>query len=169
MPTNFTLATSQTLAPDPADLPLAEGVPYELLSMEQAQGAAELNVGLYVRYSNIVPDTANVAPFNFEVYALVEQKQADNSWEEIGRQNVGLRKLEQGEVRQIIVGPAVVPDNEGVDQDIPGPGGTIAKKKSYFVDDADGTIRVRVFVVDFDPTGPNPFQSVDVSINGNRY
>lgn len=136
-----------------------------------SQGASYSGLTIKVKYEGFTPDTAVTSPFNFEVTAVVEQQQADNSWEEIGRQNTPIRKLERGAARDILISPGLLLTDEGVDQNIPGLGGSIAKLKSFFKDNAQGDLRVLICVIDYNANGEglNPFENVTFSISGHRY
>lgn len=149
--------------------PLVAGEPTVIWASDTvSQGTAYNSLSIYISYKALSPDTANVAPFDFEILATVDQEQNDGSWEELGRQNIGLRKLEQGAVRQIIITPSAQVE-EGIDQVIPGINGSISKLKSIFRDDCSGNIRVCLHAVDNAPTGANPLAGVTFSVNGTRY
>lgn len=163
---DFNLASSHTAS---MPSPYTAGEVVELWSGSIAQGNTYPSVSCYVHYESISPDTDVVSPFDFALLAVLEQEQGDGSYQEVGRQNVELRKLEQGAVRQIVVSPTMTVDEEGVDQVIAGFGGVPQRLKSRFTDESHGSLRVRLLVVDNDPTGPNPFQSVTFSVNGQRY
>lgn len=168
MSTQFSLAADEVLA-TPGSTPLAQGVATELFSEEFSQGGTMQSASVYIDYKAFVPDTLQVSPFNFEILATLEQKQDDNSWEEIGRQNQPIRKTTQGARRQILVSPANAGLEEGVDQIISGFGGNPTRLKSMFNDEATGDLRVRIFALDNAPAGANPFQSVTVDVNVRRY
>lgn len=163
---DFTLASDEVVD---LSAPLVEGAPTAVwTSATVSQGTSYASVRVFVNYTTLVPDTDLVSPFSFELLAVLEQQQQDSSWEEIGRQNMAIRKLEQGAVREIIVSPSVNSE-EGVDQVIAGFAGVPVKLKSMFKDDAQGALRVILYVLDGDPSGPNPFDGVTFSVNGQRY
>lgn len=166
----FSMANNLALTVPGAPAPLPEGEVTELFSQEEGTGGvSSQNLSVYVTYSNFLPDTDVVSGFEFELLAIVEQQQDDNSWEEIGRQNTPIRKLEQGAMRQIVIGPNNVGIEEGVDFAIAGFGGVTQKLKSVFNDEASGKIRVRILAVDYNPGGAAPFEGVTVSIHGTRF
>jgi len=138
-------------------------------SGEITGGALNNSISIFVKYEAIVPDTAVVSPFSFEIVATVETKNADNTWSEIARQNTPIRKLRQGAKREILITPAGGSGDEGIDTVIAGFKGIPLKLKSVYAGSGEGIFRVCVSVVDETPTGANPFESVTVSISGKRY
>ena len=163
---DFTLATNEAVL---VVNPLSEAVPTNIwTSAEVGQGTTYSNCKVYVTYEAFVPDTSLVSPYNFEVIALVEQEQSNGSWQEIGRQNMPIRRLNQGPVREILVSP-ISNSEEGIDQTIAGFGGVPVRQKSVFKGSCEGTIRVSMWAVDYNPVGLNPFQGVTFSITGQRF
>ena len=137
-------------------------------SAEVAQGTTYPNAKVYVQYEAFSPDTDVVSPFNFEVLAIMEQEQADGTWQEIGSQNLPIRKLNQGPTREILVSPTSEAE-EGSDQVIAGFGGVPVRLKSVSRGSAEGTLRVVIYAVDYYPAGANPFDGITFSVTGQRF
>lgn len=161
---DFDLATNLTLSPASALVDNQETVLWT--SAEVTQGSSEHSVKVNVTYDNMLPDPTVAA--QGKLVAVLEQKQSDNTWEEIGRQNQAYQAPEQGNKREIIVTPSIAKE-EGVDDVIAGMEGEPVKLKSFFNDEATGALRVVIYVKDSDSSSVNAFQSVDVSVSGTRY
>ena len=152
-------------------VPLVAGEPRILWSSaEIAQGSAYKSLSVNCEFIVFDPDTEVVSPFNFECIFVVEQKQEDNSWVEIGRMGAPLRRVSFGANQRIIISPAPSGQDDGVPSDVAGFGGLPVGRRTRFVDNADGTLRIRLLVRDLNaPEGDNPFVSVTISVHGKRY
>lgn len=151
--------------------PLSAGVATEIWkSADIGQGTTYSKLKVIVQYEAISPDTSDPAntPYNFEMLAVVEQQQADGSWQELGRQNQPIRRLDTGSIREILVLPDAQVE-EGIDQVIAGFGGIPVRLKSISRGTAEGTLRVRLFAIDYYPSGANPFDGVTFSVTGQRF
>ena len=158
----FDLATNQTLTPV---TPLVSGVEALLWESEEvSQGGSHHYLKVNVNYSNMLPADTGQQKF----VAIIMQKQNDGTFEEIGRQNVALVLSEQGLSREIVVNPRISKE-EGIDNVIAGMEGEPIKLKSFFNDEATGTLKVCIYVKDNDAGGQNAFQSIDITVNGVRY
>lgn len=165
---DFSLASDTTITI--GSEPMVEFEPRLLwTSSEISNGQLYNSVVVYIIYLALDPDTSVVSPYNFEVVATIEMKQADNSWAEIARQNSPIRRLDQGATRQITISPVATLQEEGIDYVIAGFGGMPITVKSRFIDSAEGIMRVKLLAVDNTPAGPNPFNGVTFSIHGKRY
>lgn len=169
---NFTAADNSTAS---VASPMPVGVETMLWASQEfdttAEGSNYTALELTVEYHSFTPDTTDPTyqPFNFEVTVIAHSKQ-DGRWIEIARQNTPIRKVTQGRVRKIVVAPNMILTEEGIDQYIPGlGGGEPALIKSRSGANAEGNLRFCLVGKDYDPTGPNPFQGVVLSVHGKRY
>lgn len=138
-------------------------------SPEVSQGATFKAVSLACVYHNIAPDVSDPAnqPSGLRLQFSLEQEQENGSWEEIGRQNTPISKLEQGTKRTIMVSPSIVGE-EGVDQFIPGLNDSVPVNiKSKFDESGEGKLRVRLIALD--GLNVNQLASVTFSVHGKRY
>lgn len=167
----FSLANNLLLdLGNPTPVPLVAGEPRTLWTSDSiTNGALNNSVSVFIMFEAIDPDTAVVSPFSFEMVAILEVQNVDNTWTEIARQNTPIRKLRQGAMREIAVSPAATGGDEGVDTVIAGFLGIPVKLKSRYTDSVEGVIRLRMDVVDFWPEGTHPFVSLTFSAYGRRY
>jgi hypothetical protein len=162
----FTLATNLVVDPP---TPLEENVPTVIwTSANITLGGTYTGARVFVTFHEIVPDTEEVSPFDFEFIAVLDQLQVSGTWVEIGRQNTPIRKISQGKAREILVMPSAN-NEEGVDFVTAGFWGIPQKLKSIFKGDAQGTLRVRLLARDGNPSGPYPFDRLTISCSGNRF
>ena len=136
-----------------------------------AQGSQFKACSITFVYHEILPDVEVSNPAGISLVAVVEQKQEDESWLEIGRQNTPIVKLEQGRTRTIVINPSLGLAEEGVDQYIQGLNGTTVNVKSKFDESAEGDLRICLLVHDrtVGSPQPHPFTSVTFSCHGRRY
>ena len=149
--------------------PLTVGTPTTIwTSAEVTQGATHKAVSVSCIFHNITPDVSQTAnqPSGLRLQFILEQEQEDGTWEEIGRQNAAITKLEQGQKRVIMVSPSIVQE-EGVDQIIPDAIGAPAIIKSKFDEDAEGHLRISLLALD--TLDQNQLTSVTFSVHGKRY
>lgn len=164
---DFVAANSVTVAPS-----IGIGTQQVIWSSaEISQGSNLKAVTAACTYEAVTPDGETQTPSGVQMQFVVEVKDSAGGWEEIGRQNTPITKLEQGAVRTILVNPSFGLQEEGVDQFIQGLNGTTANVKSKFDESAEGTLRVCLVAIDRfagDPQ-PHPFSSVTFSVAVKRY
>jgi hypothetical protein len=133
-------------------------------SAEITNGSNLQHIKLNISYHDINPgpDVGSNA-----LVAILVQEQDDGSFEEIGRQNTPIAKLEQGAKREIIV-TSSTDKEEGIDDVIPGFQGIPVRLKSFFDDEASGTLKVCIHALSTD-VATNPLVSVRFSVNGARF
>ena len=174
MSSDFNLADSGTVATvaSVTPAPVAGEIFTLWTSPEMGQGTGLNSVTVNILYEALDNQDAN--PKQYDVFAVIQTKQADGVWEEIGRQFAPIRHLSQGANRQMIVSPSLFVFDEGIDAYIEGPQGIPAWLKSKEVDNAEGILRVLLccidpFIGETDPAVGNPLVSVTFSASARRY
>ena len=168
----FTAAANLTVTPaQPFPLDSTQVI---WTSGEITQGATFKAVTATILYHAIVPDGVVTTPLGVRLALIIQEKQDDNSWVEIGRQNTAITLKTQGTKRTIVVSPVHANEEEGVDQFITGlTDSEFANIKSRFGGSAEGILRLRLEVRDLPTNSPNPnqnpFTSVTFTITGKRY
>ena len=139
-------------------------------STEITQGNQHNSCSVKITYHELLPDPNTFTPFDHELIMIVEEKQDDGSWEEVGRQNQPIRNhTSQAPQRQVLVSPSVNAE-EGLDFAIAGFNGIEVKLKSLFRDATDGNpIRICLVLRENQPDTTNALDSVRFSIHGKRF
>ena len=170
---DFVAADNLTVTPDPYIGLDTESVVWSSSTISQGSQFKAVSVSCKFHAINPNADDGGVSPVGVQLQFVVENEDDNGGWEEIGRQNMPIVKLEQGAVRTILISPNFGLQEEGVDQHIQGLNGKIANVKSKFDEGAEGNLRVCLVAIDRSVSPPNPnahpFTSVTFSVNGKRY
>lgn len=156
---------AQTFTPQ---VPLVAGVPTTLAEKTFTNGpTARSSLMLTVNYDAVTPDITNGLP-PFALSVTIEAKDSNGNWSPVAYQFSEWRNTQQPARRVIRMQPDISDFNAGIDDSV-FIGSEIARisRQQGFLPESD--FRVRLIVVDNDPTGPNAFQSVTVSAAGERY
>lgn len=134
----------------------------DLVSNNNGQRGLNVNA----EFSALSP---NVPGASFELMLVVEGKDASGNWYDVGYQFSPFKYMGIAPKRRISVDPTVDTFNDGIDSTV-----YVANAESSRVSRQRGFIppdgfRVCLYLVEYNPGGPNCFQSVTCSLSGEKY
>lgn len=165
----FTIWNNQPLT-QPAGM--QPGVPVDLLiSSVQSNSIGDSSLRLVVKYDELTPndnDGSQVAP-SYEIGLLIEGRDANNNWFPIGYQFNGVKRTDLANPRTILLQPDISDFFSGVDDSVFVAGREIARISRQQGILPPSAFRVRLILIDQDPTGPGHFVSGVISVVGEKY
>lgn len=125
-------------------------------------------LSLHIVYHSIVPNITDGQP-SFTIGLVVEQEDPTGRMGPIAYQFTPFRNMGTVPERKIIMTPGMSTFSTGIDDSlfpVEKEVGRISRQQGVLL---DKPFRVSLLLLDKDPLGANPFQSITVSVSGERF